>query len=103
MSIGQRSRRLRGVILKLVYENQEEQRPRMDDLMLNSVLDRLGFDVSRNEMRTLLDDLGERGLLKFQREKDVNTGRLSFRLIQVTPSGRDLVEKTETDTAVDVE
>ncbi|MGH7936715.1 MAG: hypothetical protein ACREF8_06875, partial [Chthoniobacterales bacterium] len=99
----QHKRRLRGMILKLVYENHEAQNHRLDDVTLTGVLERLQFDVYVNAVRELLQDLGERGLLSFKQERDRTTGRISIRQVQISPKGRDLVENTTSDPAVEVE
>jgi transcription initiation factor IIE alpha subunit len=96
-------RRLRGEVLKLVYENHEAQRTRLDDVTLTGVLERLGFDVFVNLVREILQDLGERELVKFEEEKNRVTGKISIRKIQILPKGRDVIEKTISDLAVDVE
>ncbi|MFQ5696272.1 MAG: hypothetical protein ACE5HB_09810 [Terriglobia bacterium] len=96
-------RRLRRVILQLVYENQESQRHRLDDITLHSALDRLHHDVSRNGVRTVLQDLRERGFLRFVSEKNVDTGKVALRKIEITPGGRDIVEGTKQDPAVEPE
>ena len=96
-------RRLRGEILKLVYENHESQRTRLDDVMLAGVLERLGFDVYVNLVQEILQDLGERACVKFDEQKNPITGKVSIRKIQILPRGRDVVEKTVADAAVDVE
>ncbi len=96
-------RRLRGKILALIYENHESQRMRLDDITLAGVLERLGFDVYGNLVRELLQDLEERGCVKFNQEKNRATGEVSIRQIQILPRGRDVIEKTSADPAVDVE
>src|SRR5258708_35707746 len=93
-------RRLRGEILKLVYENHESQRTRLDDVTLAGVLERLGFDVFVNLVRELLQDLGERDCLKFEEQRNRLTGEVSIRKIQILPRGRDVIEKTSLDPAV---
>jgi hypothetical protein len=103
MSNAQMKRRLRGKILALIYENHELQRSRLDDITLAGVLERLGFDVYGNLVRELLQDLGERGCLQFNQEKNRVSGEVSIRQIQILPRGRDVVEKTIGDAAVDVE
>jgi len=96
-------RRLRGEILKLVYENHESQRSRLDDVTLAGVLERLGFDVYVNLVQEIVEDLGERDCVKFEEEKNRITGKKSIRKIQILPRGRDVIEKTICDAAVDVE
>lgn len=96
-------RRLRGEILKLVYENHERQNTRLDDITLAGVLERLGFDVYVNLVQEILEDLCERGCVKYEEEKNRITGKKSLRKIQILPRGRDVIEKTISDAAVDVE
>jgi hypothetical protein len=96
-------RRLRGEILKLVYENHEKQNTRLDDITLAGVLERLGFDVYVNLVQEILEDLGERGCVKHEVGKNPITGKKSIRKIQILPRGRDVIEKTISDAAVDVE
>jgi hypothetical protein len=99
----QQKRRLRGMILQLVYENHEKQKHRLDDVTLTGVLERLQFDVYTNLVRELVQDLGERKFLTFDETRDRDSGRVAIRKIQISPSGRDIVEKTIKDLAVDVE
>src|SRR5258707_7234557 len=96
-------RRLRGEILKLVYENHESQRSRLDSVTLAGVLERLGFDVYVNLVNEIVQDLGERQCVKFDEKKNPLNGRVTIRQIQILPRGRDAVEKTLTDAGVDVE
>jgi hypothetical protein len=91
------------MILRLVYENHEAQKHRLDDVTLTGVLERLQFDAYVNLTRELLQDLKERGLLNFEQERDRTRGSVAIRKIQITPKGRDIVEGTTADPAVDVE
>jgi transcription initiation factor IIE alpha subunit len=100
--VAQLQKRLRGEILKLVRENHERQDPRMDDVTLAGVLERLHFDVTVNLIRTLLQDLEERGLISFYQDRDRMTGRVSIRTIQITPRGRDVLDGTVEDRSVEV-
>ena len=95
-------RRLRAEILKLIYENHESQRIRLDDLTLFSVMERLQFDAHLNLVRELLQDLRERGFVKFAEDKNRTTGEVALRQIQILPRGCDILEKTISDPAVDV-
>jgi len=99
----QTKKRLRGVILKLVYQNHERQKHRLDDVTLTGVLERLHFDVYVNLVRELLQDMGERELLKFLEERNRQHGGVSIRQIQIRPRGRDIIEGTAADPAVYVE
>ena len=102
MIAGQIKRRLRAEILKLVYENHESQRLRLDDVTLFAIMARLNFDVHVNLVRELLQDLHERECVKFDEDKNRITGEVAIRKIQILPRGRDIVERTTIDRAVDV-
>ena len=96
-------KRLRGAILELVVQEHQEQRPRMNDLVLWGVLQKLHYEVSQNDVITLLQDLGDRRYLTFSEEKNRKTGEVRISLIQCTPKGRDLVEgNIDDDPAVHV-
>lgn len=99
----QQKRRLRAVILKLIYENREAQNHRLDDVTLTAVLEKLGHDVYVNLVREMLQDLQERGFVTFEKTRDRITGKTSIQKIQIAPAGADIVEETKTDPAVDVE
>jgi hypothetical protein len=99
----QQKRRLRGVVLKLIYENHEAQKHRLDDVTLTGVLERLQFDVYVNLVREILQDLEERKLVSFHTERNRMTGTTAIRMIQILPGGRDIVEGTSTNAAVEVE
>jgi hypothetical protein len=99
---GERERRLRGEILRLLRECHENQQAAYDDVVLAGVLDRLRFDVSVNLVRALLQDLKERGLVKYVEEKDRVTGKSSIRAIKILPRGRDVLDGTEEEKSVDL-
>jgi predicted transcriptional regulator len=95
-------KRLRGQILELVDEGHKEQRSRLTAIILWGVLQRLKYDVSENDVITLLQDLKERGYLALNEEKNRRNGYVTISQIQITPRGRDLLEGTLTDPAVHV-
>lgn len=97
-----KNRRLRGVALKLLCDNHDEQKSRLDDVSLWSALIRLAFDVSQNELITICQDLEGRGYVKFQTLKNKRTGDVELRQIELCPKGRDLLEGTIEDRAVEV-
>jgi hypothetical protein len=99
----QDKRRLRGVTLKLLYANAEKRWAPFDQLTLGRALELLHFDVYTNLLHEILQDLKERGLATFIKEKNPVTGERLFCQIQILPAGRDIVEATRTDAAVDVE
>ncbi len=95
-------KRLRGEILELVDEGHHEQRSRFTDVILWGVLQRLKYDVSQNDVVTLLQDLKDRGYISFDQVKDQRTGKVRISQIQITPDGRDLLEGTTADAAVNI-
>lgn len=96
-------RTLRATILGLVYDNHARQYTRLSHVTLMGALERLFVEISRDDLFTVLDDLLERGYLNFKKVRDRQTGRTSIAQIQITPKGRDLVERTTTDPAVQFE
>jgi transcription initiation factor IIE alpha subunit len=103
MTAAQIKRRLRGVVLNVVYQGHERQCARLDDVVLAAVLERLQYDVHVNLVREILQDLEERRFVSFCSEKNRMTGTVSIRRIQITPGGRDIIEKTSSDPGVEVD
>jgi hypothetical protein len=95
-------KRLRGEILELVDEGHSEQRSRFTDVILWGVLQRLKYDVSQNDVITVLQDLKDRNYLSFEQDKNLRTGAVRISQIQITPAGRDLLEGTKADAAVHI-
>ena len=95
-------RNLRAAILQVVYDNHFGRRSRLRLTPLHGALDRLRFDVSEDELVTVLEDLKERGYITFTRDEEKwrKSRDLVIGEIQIMPAGRDLVEKTRTDLAV---
>ena len=95
-------KRLRFVILEVIYEQHEQQRHRHNDVTLTGVLDRLHYEVYVDLVRALLQDLREREMIDFQSDKDRITGKASISKIEIRPKGRDLVESKEDDPLAEV-
>jgi len=100
---GERNRRLRGEVLKVIYKNHGAQQARMDEMTLTSVLEGLHFDVHVNLVREILHDLKDRGLVSFEEPRDRRSGASPIRQIQITPEGRDIIEKTGRNPGVEVD
>jgi hypothetical protein len=98
----QLKRRLRGEILRLLYENHEKQQSRLDDVTLTGVLERLRFDVYVNLIRELLQDLNEREMIWFNEDRDRTRGEVRISQIMIRPKGRSIIEGDVTDPAIDV-
>lgn len=98
-----KAKRLRGAILELLRTNHDGQAARFDSTALWSALVRgLCFDASRNEVKTTLQDLRGRGYVNFAERKNLDTGDVSMWQIELTPRGRDLLEETINDAAVEI-
>jgi hypothetical protein len=98
------AKQLRAAILGILYDNQRAQRSRLRMVMLNGALEKLFFEITPNDLITVLQDLKERGYATFKEgfanEDDRRAGRRTLGEIQILPAGRDLVERTKTDMAV---
>lgn len=87
-------RELRATILQIVYDNHFSRSSRLRLTPLHGALERLFFDVSEDELVTVMEDMRERGCLTFTRDekKWKKSRELIIGEIQITPKGRDLVE-----------
>lgn len=91
---------LRAAILGLVYDNQRRRFSRLGLVQLGGALEKLFYDLSLDDLITVLEDLKERGYIDFDRSKDQRTWHVQVEKIRILPAGRDLVEKTTSDPAV---
>lgn len=94
------NKRIRGVIIEVLYGRHTAQLPRADHVMLWHTLKDLGADVGENDVITALQDLSDRSCLRYEEKKNRLTNRAEISLIQLTPRGRDLAEGTITDPAI---
>lgn len=98
-----KTKRMRAVILEMLQKNHDEQKSRLDSSAVWSALVRgLGFDVSEKEVITLLQDLSDRAYLRYEEIKDVRLGLYYIVRIELSAKGRDLLERTITDPAVEL-
>lgn len=93
-------KRIRGGIVEVLYARHQAQQSRVDHVALWHILRDLGFDLGENDTLTQLQDLSDRGYVKYEAKRDRATNRLSISLIQLTARGRDLREGTSEDPAV---
>lgn len=94
------SKRTRQVIVELIYDRHSKQQSRADDSMMWRMVNDLGCDVSENDLLMALQDLFDRGYLVYREDKDRKTHAVKISEIQLTPRGRDLVERTVADPAI---
>ena len=90
-------KRHRGVILQFIDSNHFQQLSRMDDVEMWGLMMDMGYRVGQEYVITLLQDLGDRGYVRFAPETNRLTGRTHLKQIQITPQGRDLVTRTGAD------
>jgi len=95
-------RELRAAILQIVYDNHCRQQSRLRLTPLHGALEMLFFDISVDDLVTVLQDLSERSYLSFKRDegKWKKSREQVIGEIQILPAGRDLVERTVTNPAV---
>lgn len=94
------NKRLRGVIIDLLYARHTAQLPRVDHVMLWRIVRELGVDVGENDVITVLQDLHDRAVIVCNESRNRLTNRVGIAMIQLTPRGRDLAEKTIEDPAI---
>ena len=98
-----KTKRLRAVILEMLQSNHDEQKSRLDSSAVWSGLVRgLGFDVSEKEVITVLQDLQDRGYVRYDEIKNQRLGLYYIVRIELTAKGRDILEGTITDPAVEL-
>ncbi len=91
-------RRLRGLVLELVWTRHQQQGSHMDNVMLWGLVNKVaGFSVGEAKVITVLQDLGERRYLSFVEKKNRWTNKVEISRIGITPVGRDLVEHNRED------
>jgi hypothetical protein len=95
-------KRWRGVILELIYDGHIKQESRLDDLTLWGLMRDLSHDIGQNEVRTLLQQLGEMKCCRFRLGRNDATNEVRISEIEITRGGILLVEKEERDPLVRV-
>lgn len=93
------ARQLRGLLLELVYVNHNRQATRLTSTVLRGTLQREGYQFSRNEVLTMLQDLRDRGYLRYQQMRD-GDDRFFLYEIEITPDGRDVIDGVKDDPVV---
>lgn len=97
----QNIKRLRGAVLEVLNANHRDQKPRLELVVLWSVLRDVGHaDLTKNDLVTALQDMKERSYIGFEQKKNSWTGDIRISAIQILPKGRDLLEGTIEDAAV---
>lgn len=103
MTTAERSNKLkrhRGVALQFIYDNHRQQLPAMDDVELWGLMMDLGYNVGQDDVLGLLQELSDRGYVKYKSSTNRFTGRVRLNALGITPAGRDLIERTREDAAV---
>jgi len=98
----EQARRLRGQILMLLCARHNTQGHRLDDVAVAHALQSLAFEVSIQDVVTILQDLADRRYVRFQPRRNMLTRRVYLEKIELTAAGRDQVEENvSTDPAVE--
>lgn len=82
-----RLRRRRGIILKLVRGNHENQGSRMDDFEIWSMMLKIVTGVGRDQVRTMLQDLAVLDYIDFKSQHNPESGELELSQIELTAAG----------------
>jgi hypothetical protein len=93
------ARQLRGLILTLVYLNQNRQGSRLTSTVIRGTLQREGYQFNRNDVLTILQDLRDRDYVRYSQVRD-DDGRMFVFDIELAARGRDLVDGIIADPAV---
>lgn len=93
-------KRIRGVIVEVLYARHQAQRSRVDHVLLWGIMRDLGCDVGENDVLTQLQDMSDRGYVRYDEKRDRRSNRMNLSAIQLTSKGRDLCEQTIHDPAV---
>src|SRR4051812_39138493 len=95
------TKRLRGAILEVLNDNHRAQKARLDLSVIWAVLQKLGHnDLFKNDLVTVLQDLEDRGYVTFDLVREPWSGEIRVSKIEITPKGRDILEGTIQDKAV---
>jgi len=98
------TKRLRGASLEALDVNHRKQKQRLDLHVLWSLLKKLGYaDLAKNDLITVLQDLKDRGYVEFDQKRNEWTGEIRVSQIEIEPKGRDLLERTTNDPAVQLD
>ena len=81
------ARRRRGIILKLIRENHEDQAQRYTDSELWAMLLKIGQTVGRTQVVTLLQDLQVLDYVDFKNRLDEEDGTMRLTEIMLTATG----------------
>ncbi len=92
---------LRAAILKAIYVNHHQRQPPLTLVILLGHLVNF-FTISENDLVTTLEELRDRGYLTYVRDEKLwrKSRSVSISQLQLMPAGRDLVEGTVFDLAV---
>lgn len=93
-------KRIRAGIVEILYVRHQGQQSRLDHVALWHAMRDLGFDLGEFDLLTQLQDMSDRGYLKYTEHRVRETNRMNLSTIQLTSRGRDLCEGTITDPAV---
>ena len=94
-----RKRKFRLLVLDMISRRHAEQGERMDDLELFHMLKSWGAEAEINDVVTILQELGDRGYVRFRQYRNKFSGRTSLTDIEICAKGQDIVDGSTTDPA----
>jgi hypothetical protein len=93
-------KRYRGEILRLLAVNHRGQKSRLDHVTMWYSLRGIGCDVGEDDVLTLLQDMCDRGYVRYDETRDRKTNEVRISKIEITSGGRDVFEGTRSDAAI---
>jgi len=93
-------RRRRGKVLRLLQSAAPMALPDADDLY--RLLQDTGESLTIYEVHELVRDLKQRGCMAYEAKRDRNNELPTLRWLRLEPRGRDVIEGTIQDPAIDV-
>jgi hypothetical protein len=86
-------KRRRGNMLKFIRQGHERQLDRMDDLMMQAMMQDVGSNMSQRQVMTMLQDLQILGYVKFEQAFSDELERYTADEIMLTSTGLAVVSR----------
>jgi hypothetical protein len=87
------TKRRRGNMLKFIRQGHEKQLDRMDDLMMQAMMQDIGSNMSQRQVMTMLQDLQVLGYVTFRQSFSEELERYAAEEIMLTAAGLAIVTR----------
>lgn len=87
------TKRRRGNMLKFIRQGHEKQLDRLDDLMMQAMMQDVGSNMSRHQVMTMLQDLQVLGYVTFRQFYSEELERFAANEIMLTAPGLAIVTR----------